>query len=84
MLTIYGMDDKIGPISLKVDEPYELQIFGENITDEVGNQVKELVDTAYVEAQKILRDHFDILDRIAQTLLEKETISEEEFDSFFE
>ena len=84
MITVYGMSSSLGPISLKVDEPYELQIFGENITDEVGNQVKELVDTAYVEAQKILRDHFDILDRIAQTLLEKETISEEEFDSFFE
>ncbi len=83
MITVYGMSNSLGPISLKVDEPYELQIFGEDITDEVGNQVKELVDVAYVEAQKILRDNIQILHQVAQALLEKETISEEEFDSFF-
>ena len=83
MITVYGMSNSLGPISLKVDEPYELQIFGENITDEVGVQVKQLVDDAYIKAQKLLLDHIDILHVVAQTLLEKETISEEEFNSFF-
>ncbi len=83
MITVYGMSSSLGPISLKVDEPYELQIFGENIVDEVGVQVKELVDKAYVEAQKILLAHMDILNAVANTLLEKETISAEEFDEFF-
>ena len=84
MITVYGMSNSLGPISLKVDEPYELQIYGEDIVDEVGNQVKQLVDNAYIQAQKILLDNIDILHRVATTLLEKETISEEEFDSFFE
>ena len=84
MITVYGMSSSLGPISLKVDEPYELQMFGEDITDEVGNQVKQLVDTAYIQAQKILLDNIEILHRVASTLLEKETISEKEFDSFFE
>ena len=84
MITVYGMSSTLGPISLKVDEPYELQIFGENITDEVGMQVKQLVDNAYIQAQKLLLDHIDILHKVAQTLLEKETVSEKEFDSFFE
>ena len=44
------MDDKLGPISLKVNDPYELQIFGEKIIDEVGNQIQILIDNAYVEA----------------------------------
>ena len=83
MITVYGMDDKIGPISLKVDEPYELQLFGEQITDEIGKQISELVENAYVTAQKILSENMDILDRVAQRLLEKEKITEEEFDSFF-
>jgi len=83
MITIYGMSSKLGPISLKVDEPYEVQMFGENITDEVGIEIKELVDNAYVEAQKILIAHMDILSNVANTLLEKETISEEEFETFF-
>ena len=83
MITVYGMSKSLGPISLKVDDPRELQIYGDEIVDEVGTQVKSLVDNAYVEAQKILVAHMDILHKVAATLLEKETISEEEFNSFF-
>ena len=83
MITVYGMSKSLGPISLKVDDPRELSIYGEEIVDEVGTQVKKLVDAAYVEAQKILIEHMDILHSVAKLLLEKETISEEEFNSFF-
>lgn len=83
MITVYGMSSSLGPISLKADEPYELQIFGEDIVDEVGRGVKELIDNAYIEAQKILLAHMDILNAVANTLLEKETISEKEFEEFF-
>ncbi len=83
MLTVYGMSDSLGPVSLKVDDPYELQIFGENVIDEVGNQIKILIDNAYITAQKILTEHMDILDAVAQTLLEKEKITAEEFEEFF-
>ena len=83
MLTVYGMDDSLGPISLKVDDPYELQIFGEKIVDQVGNQIQLLIDNAYITAQKILIEHMDILDSVAQTLLEKEKITSEEFEEFF-
>ena len=83
MLTVYGMSDSLGPISLKVNDPYELQIFGEGVTDEVGNQIRILIDNAYVTAQKILSEHMDILDAVTQTLLEKEKITTEEFEEFF-
>lgn len=83
MLTVYGMDDKLGPISLKVDDPYEIQIFGEKVIDEVGNQIQILIDNAYKTAQEILKENMDILDRVAQTLLEKEKITSEEFEEFF-
>ena len=83
MLTVYGMSDSLGPVSLKVDDPYQLQIFGENVIDEVGNQIKILIDNAYITAQKILAEHMDILDEVAQTLLEKEKITAEEFEEFF-
>ena len=83
MLTVYGMDDKLGPISLKVDDPYEIQIFGEKVIDEVGNQIQILIDNAYKTAQEILRENMDILDRVAQALLEKEKITSEEFEEFF-
>ena len=83
MLTVYGMDDTLGPISLKVDDPYELQIFGDKVVDQVGNQIQVLIDNAYVTAQKILLDNMDLLTRVAETLLEKEKISSEEFEEFF-
>ncbi len=83
MITVYGMSDSLGPISLKVDEPYELQIFGEAVTDEVGRQVKQLVDNAYITAQKILRENMDILDKVAVKLLKQEKISADEFEELF-
>ena len=83
MITVYGMSNILGPMSLKVDDPYELQIFGEDIVDEVGVQVKKLIDQAYETAQKILMEHMDVLTAVAETLLVKETISGEEFEEFF-
>ena len=83
MLTIYGMDDSLGPISLKVDDPYEIQVFGDKIIDQVGNQIQTLIDDAYKTAQKILLNNMDILDKVAQSLLEKEKITSEEFEEFF-
>ena len=84
MLTVYGMSDSIGPLSLKVDDPYELQIYGDKVIDQVGNQIQELVDNAYVNAQQILLEHRDVLDRVATRLMEKEIIYAEEFNKFFE
>ena len=83
MLTIYGMDDSLGPISLKVDDPYEIQIFGDKVIDQVGNRIQLLIDNAYETAQKILLSNMDILDKVALALLEKEKISSEEFEEFF-
>ena len=84
MVTVYGMSDNVGPISLKTDNPYELQIFGENIEDTVGKEIKKLIDTAYKKAELILSENMNILHQVAQELLIKETISEEEFNQFFE
>ena len=50
----------------------------------IGSEVKNLIDNAYKEAQEILLAHMDKLHEIASTLLEKEIISAEEFESFFE
>ena len=83
MITIYGMNDKLGPISLKVNDPYELQIFGEDIGDVVGEEIRKLIDTAYERAQTILLNNMDKLHQVANALIEKEIISAEEFEEFF-
>ena len=83
MITVYGMNEKIGPISLKKDEPYEDLMMGEDIENVIGEEVKKMVSIAYVTAQKILLENMDILHAVAKTLIEKEKISGEEFESFF-
>ena len=84
MVTVYGMSDNIGPIYLKSNDSYERQIFGENIDDAVGAEVKRLIDVAYKKAQEIILAHMDKLHAVAEKLLEKEIISAEEFETFFE
>ncbi len=84
MITVYGMSEKLGPVSLKTNEPYEMQVFGEDIGSIVGDEIKKLIDIAYQSAQSILLSNMDKLHLVAQRLLEKETISAEEFNSFFE
>ena len=83
MVTVYGMSDVVGPISLKTDSPYELQLFGENIEDIVGKEIKKFIDEAYKKAELILSQNMNILHGVANELLEKETISTEEFEKFF-
>ncbi len=84
MVTKYGMSDKLGPIDFQGKEPYEIQMFGENIGDKIGEEVKTLIDTAYNRAISLLQEHRDKLDLIATALLEKEKINETDFGKFFE
>ncbi len=84
MVTKYGMSDTLGPIDFQGKEPYEMQMFGENIGDKIGEEVKTLIDTAYNDAIILLKEHRDKLDKIAETLLQKEKINEQEFNQIFE
>ena len=77
------MSDTLGPISLVVDSPEELRLYGHNIEDEIGAEIRELIEKAYKDAQQILKDNIDKLHRVAQVLLEKETITEAEFEEIF-
>ncbi len=83
MVTKYGMSETLGPIDFQGKEPYEMQMFGENIGDKIGQEVKILIDTAYNDAQILLKQHRDKLDIIAEALLQKEKINEEDFKRFF-
>ncbi len=84
MVKKYGMSDRVGPVNLETKEQYELQAFGNNIEDIIGVEVKELIDTAYKRAQDLILEHMDKLHAVAQKLLEKETITAEEFQKIFD
>ena len=81
MITKYGMSESLGPISIDTEkDPYELQLLGEKFSDAIGAEVKIMIDNAYLKAQTILANNMDKLNKVAQTLMQKEVISAEEFE----
>ena len=84
MVTVYGMSDVIGPISLKDNEgQLEYQMFGDDMQDAIGKEVKKLIDIAYRDAQEILKQNVETLHAIAAELIAKEKINEADFNKFF-
>ena len=84
MVTVYGMSDRIGPMSINLEkDPYQMQLLGNNLEDEIGKEVKNILEDAYEKAQRLLVMHRDKLDAVAGVLLEKEVINEEEFEEIF-
>jgi cell division protease FtsH len=91
MVTQYGMSEKLGPITF--GEKEELVFLGKeigeqrNYSDEVAQaideEVRSLVDEAYRHAKAVVTRHRDKLDAIAERLKEEETITSEEFETFF-
>ena len=85
MIIVYGMSEKLGPISINIErDPYQMQLYGNNMENEIGQEVRTMVDTAYVKAQTILLEHMDKLHELANLLIQKEVISSEEFNKLFE
>ena len=84
MVTIYGMSDIVGPISVNLEkDPYQTNLLGEKFEDAIGSEIKLLIDNAYYQARKILSEHMDKLNLVANVLIKQEIISAEEFEQFF-
>ncbi len=82
MVTEYGMSDEIGPQQLgqKNGEVFLGREFGHqaNYSDQVAanidSEIRRFIDEAHSEAAEILIEHRATLDRIADALMEKETL----------
>jgi cell division protease FtsH len=88
MIAQYGMSEKFGLMSLeKVENPYLSRNSQLNCSDktatEIEEEVKLLLKERYEDAKKLLISNRDKLDRIAQFLYEKETITGKEFMDIF-
>jgi cell division protease FtsH len=53
------------------------------VAEQIDREVRKLVNESYERARMILNEHRDALERIADRLLEVETISREEFEKLF-
>src|SRR5213596_2363069 len=77
MVFEYGMSNVVTSRTMRADN-YALSEETKRLRDQ---QQGKLTDTAYEEAQRLLRKHRRPLDRIANALLEKETLDREELDA---
>jgi len=87
MVTQYGMSPKLGPMVFgrKDDlvfmgrEISEQRNYSEDVAEDIDREVRRIVDDAYLRAKAILANYRDKLDLLAKTLIQKETLSHDEF-----
>lgn len=92
MITEYGMSEKLGPQTYgnREEMPFlgkeysEHRNYSEKIASIIDEEVSRIVEKGEAEAKKIIRENKNIIDKIADTLIKKETIDAKEFLSFFE
>ena len=88
----YGMSEKLGPLVYGRKE--ELVFLGKEIGEQrdyseamaqaIDDEVKAFVMAAYQRAKDVLIEHRELLDQVAAALLDRETLSAEEFNAVME
>ena len=87
MVTEYGMSS-LGPVQLETPEGSAFlgrdynknRNFSEQVALEVDNEVRKITNECYEKAKKIIEKNRDLLDLIANNLLEHETLTKEQID----
>lgn len=89
MVAKYGMSDEIGPVVYS-DENNEVFLgkdyghvnnYSEETSARIDEEIEKMMRKAYERTLNILKENYDKLELIAQTLLSREKINAEEFDS---
>ena len=92
MVTRYGMSENVGLICYDNDDD-EVFIgrdlahtrgYGEGVATAIDQEVKRIIDECYAKARQIITENRSVLDACAKLLLEKEKISQKEFEELFE
>ncbi|EHI56101.1 hypothetical protein HMPREF9333_00631 [Johnsonella ignava ATCC 51276] len=88
MVTQYGMSDKFGLMGLAtVEDKYltgrTVMECGDDTATEVDTEVMNMLKSAYKTAKEMLYENREIMDKIAAFLIEKETITGQEFMKIF-
>ena len=89
MVTQYGMSAKFGLMGLETIQNRYLDgravlNCGEETESQIDGEVMKILDHCYEEAKKIIREHQEVLKKLAAHLIEKETITGKEFVEIFE
>ena len=92
MVTRYGMSDKLGPrvfgsreeLVFLGREISEQRNYSEEVAQEIDNEVKRIIATAYDKAKEIMTTYRTKLDAVSDRLIRDETIDGSEFESMFD
>ncbi|SMC25855.1 cell division protease FtsH [Clostridium acidisoli DSM 12555] len=73
MVTQYGMGDSLGLLNFS-----ELSSLGPNIGNDITSECKDTLNSLYNEGRKLLSDNINVLNKLSEELLKKETLIEDE------
>ena len=88
MICEYGMSENIGPVTFghRQDQVFlgrdiaRDKDYSEEVAAEIDKEVRAFIEDAYAATEKLLSDNLDKLHVIAQALIERETLEEEEIN----
>jgi len=89
MVCDFGMSKELGPLSFgKRDEQIFLgrelsqhRDYGEETARKIDEEVRNIVTNAYEKTSQLIRDNLDTMHRIANALLEKESLTSDDVDA---
>ncbi|MDE7308683.1 MAG: ATP-dependent zinc metalloprotease FtsH [Lachnospiraceae bacterium] len=92
MVTKFGMSEELGLIAYGNDEEEVFigrdlahgRSYAEETASKIDNEVRRIVDECYKNARTIIDEHRDVLEKCAKLLIEKEKITQEEFETLFQ
>ena len=92
MVTKYGFSDELGMINYSTsdDEVFigreigHAKNFSEGTAAVIDQEVKRIIESCREKATKILKENRKVLDNLAELLIEKERIGQQEFEALFE
>ena len=88
MVTEWGMSDKLGPLTFGERQEMvflgrdlgEQRNYSEDIASEIDQEVHQLVADAFLRAKQVLREHQEMLETLAERLVEVETMDASDMD----
>ena len=90
MVAEWGMSNKVGLLSfgegeeIFVGRDYQRQLsYSQELAYTIDQEIKKIIDEAHARAKQILESKKDVLLKVEQILLDKETIYKEEFEMLF-
>jgi len=83
MVTVYGMNDKVGNISYydPSQENYFTKPYSEETGKMIDQEVRKLIDEAYIKTKKLLTDKKAEVEKLAKELLIKEVLFKSDLEA---